>query len=485
VQALLDHGAEPTQAALNAAARANPEALRLLLMRLPDKGDASMVALRAGCNACLAVLKRDANAPMPRGLVQFLPVAGPGHPELLRLALARNADVNATDNKGRTPLMLTAISELAPPEFMRALLERGANANAVSSEGLNALDYALRLGRQPFIDELQRAGVKPTQPMAAPAAAPVRNNDARSAIARSAPLLQRSGVTFYDKGGCVSCHHNLLGLMTTRALRDRKLGFDEGTATRELKVLVEDLVNTRDQALQGIVVPGGATTTTGYLLVALAASDHPADAATDALVRLLRRAQWPEGRWMSPVRPPSEASDFTATALGLRGIQLYGNPRSTADRKAIAGAARWLRESAPNSTEERTFRLLGLTWARVPAAERRAAVKALLESQRPDGGWSQLEYRNSDAYATGQALVALREAGLTTTSPEYQRGVRYLLDTQLEDGSWLVRTRSHFTQIYFESGFPHGVDQFISAAATHWATQALAWSVPPLRFAGK
>ena len=54
-----------------------------------------------------------------------------------------------------------------------------------------------------------------------------------------------------------------------------------------------------------------------------------------------------------------------------------------------------------------------------------------------------------------------------------QFGVQYLLDTQLPDGSWFVATRSHQTQIFFESGFPHGASQFISAAATNWATQAL------------
>jgi N-acyl-D-amino-acid deacylase len=74
-------------------------------------------------------------------------------------------------------------------------------------------------------------------------------------------------------------------------------------------------------------------------------------------------------------------------------------------------------------------------------------------------------------------LVALHEAGVSARSPAYQRGVRYLLDTQLADGSWLVRSRTLPTQIYFESGFPHGVHQFISAAGTQWATQALAWSV--------
>jgi hypothetical protein len=67
---------------------------------------------------------------------------------------------------------------------------------------------------------------------------------------------------------------------------------------------------------------------------------------------------------------------------------------------------------------------------------------------------------------------------MAPTDPVYRRGVRFLLETQLADGSWLVTTRSHATQPYFETGFPHGVNQFISAAATNWATQALIISRP-------
>jgi hypothetical protein len=47
----------------------------------------------------------------------------------------------------------------------------------------------------------------------------------------------------------------------------------------------------------------------------------------------------------------------------------------------------------------------------------------------------------------------------------------------LPDGSWLVRSRSRPFQTYFETGFPHGKDQWISSAATGWATTALALAV--------
>jgi hypothetical protein len=48
----------------------------------------------------------------------------------------------------------------------------------------------------------------------------------------------------------------------------------------------------------------------------------------------------------------------------------------------------------------------------------------------------------------------------------------------MADGSWYVKTRALAFQPYFETGFPHGVHQSISAAATSWATMALILSSP-------
>ena len=47
------------------------------------------------------------------------------------------------------------------------------------------------------------------------------------------------------------------------------------------------------------------------------------------------------------------------------------------------------------------------------------------------------------------------------------------MNTQLADGSWFVRTRALAIQPHFDADFPHGRNQFISAAATNWATRAL------------
>jgi ankyrin repeat protein len=475
VALLLERGAKPSAAALSAAARLSPTSVRLLLAAgASDKGEAAEVALRSGCKECLAALLPDANTPLPRGLLNVLPVGGAGDPEAVNAALARGADVNVSDAKSRSALMLAAISESVTSELVQQMIDRGADVSAKSVEGLNALDYALRLGRQPIIDVLTRAGVTPTR-ATEPMPAFLTNNSARAAVERSLPLLQRSSARFYEKAGCVSCHHSLLTAMTVDKARRQGFVVDEEIARRELLTLARDIDEMRDQALQGPFLAGSFATTTGYVLMDLSATSYPADASTDALVRLLRRTQLADGRWTSPVvRPPIEASEITATALGLRGILLYGNKQSAADAAAIAAAKSWLEAAAPQNSESRAFRLFGLTWAGSSKPARQSAIRALLARQRADGGWAQLEYRNSDAYATGQALVALHEAGVSASSAAYRRGVDYLLRTQLADGSWLVRTRSHFTQSYFESGFPHGVDQFISAAATNWATQALA-----------
>jgi len=61
----------------------------------------------------------------------------------------------------------------------------------------------------------------------------------------------------------------------------------------------------------------------------------------------------------------------------------------------------------------------------------------------------------------------------------WQRGLDFLLCTQFEDGSWHVKSRAFGFQPYFESGFPHGHDQWISAAASSWATMALVDAAEP------
>ena len=477
VKLLLDHGATPSPAALaSAALRGDSTVFRLLLgAGVRDTTAAATAALRANCRECLDAIAGATPRPAPlrNALNNLLPVPGPGNPQALRDAIDRGADVNVKDPKSRTVLMRAAIVEMMPPEVVQLLIDRGADVHAKTPEGLTALDFAKRLGNAPVVDVLLKAGATTTSSVE-PTMTFVRGNTIRDAAQRTLPLLQRTALQFYKKSGCVSCHHNSLTEMTVAAARSKGLAVDERAARDDLMTVVNDIETTPDQALQGIVIAGGSATTTGYMLMGLSAEGHPPDLATDALVRLLRLSQHADGHWLSAYRPPFESSEFTATTVSLRGIQLYGSgTRKEANEKAIRAAASWLMNASPQTTEDRVFRLLGLTWTDASPTVRQTARQDLVATQHADGGWAQLPSLASDAYATGEALFALSEAGMRTTDAVYRRGVQFLLKTQLIDGSWFVRTRSHPAQIYFESGFPHGLNQYISAAATNWATLAL------------
>src|SRR5258708_18496382 len=108
-------------------------------------------------------------------------------------------------------------------------------------------------------------------------------------------------------------------------------------------------------------------------------------------------------------------------------------------------------------------------------------MKALVALKRPDGGWAQTPELASDAFASGEVLSALHELGLSANDRAYGRGVAYLLKTQLDDGSWHVASRAPKFQPYFQSGFPHDHDQWISAAATAWAAMALSYGAPGVK----
>jgi hypothetical protein len=159
----------------------------------------------------------------------------------------------------------------------------------------------------------------------------------------------------------------------------------------------------------------------------------------------------------------------------MRALQMYApKPYRQQYLDAVGRARNWLAAARAEATEERAFRVLGLAWADADKPIIDSAVRELVAAQRSDGGWAQTPTMTSDAYATGEALVALGQVGIGAGDASFRRGVEFLLRTQLEDGSWFVKSRAQPIQAYFESGFPHRADQWISAAATAWATTALA-----------
>jgi ankyrin repeat protein len=297
-----------------------------------------------------------------------------------------------------------------------------------------------------------------------------------AAVDRSLPLLQDVGVTFVEQTGCASCHHNSLVSMAVAAARSNGYAVNEAAAKKQSSAIGAYLESWRERTVQNLFI-AGQHDTISYLLVGLAADRYAPDPATDAQAIWLKRRQATDGRWpIQTSRPPIESNDIAVTALSLRALQAFAPPAYRAEYAAAVDRARaWLTTASATSTEERAFRVLGLRWAEAPPDTIARAVRDLLANQREDGGWAQQNDMGTDAYATGEALVALGESGAVgARDPAYVKGIEFLLRTQIEDGSWPVESRSVPVQAYFESGFPYGVNQWISAAATAWATTALA-----------
>jgi len=467
VKLLLDHGAkldgQPVLA--RAAAAGDVAVMRMLIERGADqKALPPDLAVRSGCAACVDLLLQSAGRDdLNRALV---PAARRGDSRTIEMLLNRGATASGA------ALRLAAASEQIPLEGVKALLDHGASDDT-------ALPLAKRQGDTLVVAALKSAGFKDTgSDKDAPIEHPVKpaaSRSARAAVEKSLPGLQHADVVFLRKAGCVSCHNNSLTEMTLAAARKRGFSVDETAEQSQLKAIRAYLESWRERSLQDIGIPG-AVDTESYILAGLAAENYSPDPATDAFARYLRRRQSADGGWrISSQRPPLESSDFEATAITMRALKAYAPKPQQADyAKAIQKGAIWLSQAQPKTTEDHVYRLLGLGWAGGNKEAVRKAARELLALQRPDGGWAQLPTLASDAYASGQALTALEEAGgLPVTDPVYRRGVKFLLSAQLEDGSWYVATRALPVQPYFDSEFPHARDQFISAAATNWATMAL------------
>jgi ankyrin repeat protein len=498
VKLLLEHGANPnpnphpaaeSSPLIEAATAGDAASMELLLSHGAEVKGAGEPALEMAvtmrCSKCVALLatkelsKQDYSAALAS-------IAALGDVSAVRLMLDHGADVNAIDPLGRTALMYAASSDLLPLEVVKLLIERGADVNArdghkqAGDSGLTVLDIARLHGDTPVVEWLVKSGAKGTE-QNAPVLKARRDNTIQSAILGSLPPIQRADANFVPKAACISCHNNSFAAMAVGAARKSGFPVDEKTAAEQVKANVMGLTKMRENLRQGFLVPVGdffGPSVVSYMLIGLDAEHYKPDLNTDAVAMYLRFRQSPDGQWQyaaADTRPPICSDYIGQTALSMRALQLYA-PKTDKDAydHAIQLAAGWLAKAESTNNEDRSSRLLGLAWFGKDQEAIRQAMLELLAKQHPDGGWSDLESMESGAYATGKSLYALQTAGLPASDAAYRRGVQYLLSTQQEDGSWYVKTRALSFQPYFDAGFPHGFDQWVSAAGTSWATMALA-----------
>jgi ankyrin repeat protein len=503
VRLLLDRGANPNPTpkpdvmgspVVQAATTGDPEIMQLLIDHGANvkaaAGPMLISAITHRCEKCLnmIVAQNPDRAAFTQALQESAMHAGVN---TVRLLLDRGADVNASDDAGRTPLMIAAVSDLIQTDVVKLLIERGADVNAKDRHTLSAdagllpLDIAKSHGDTPLVDILMKAGAKSSQKESI-VLKPVRENTIQAAVQRSIPIIQRADANFPSKTGCISCHNDSLAAMATGMAQRSGIRVDEQMAAKGVQANISFLQLLRDRMRQGVLLvqvnDSFGSVITSYILVGLNAEGYKPDLNTDAVAMYLKMRQMTDGHWefeRSGGRPPLDSGYIGQTTLSMRALQLYapktGKP---AYQKAVQLAANWIAKAESTNNDDRGWRLLGLAWAGTDKGATQKAMREFLALQRSDGGWSDIPSLGSTPYATGKALVALQTAGLATSDPAYQRGVQFLLNSQQEDGSWYVKSRALGFQPYFNAGFPYAHDQWISAAATSWSTMALTLARP-------
>jgi ankyrin repeat protein len=449
-----------------------------------NRVDAVKFLLAQGANANAAMTSFGAvrHGPIALGNLTPLMAAAPyGSAELVWELLNAGAKVNATDVRGMTPLMLAVGSETQDLRVVNLLLRAGAEPNVASVSGETALDWATKYGDGPVIAALKRAGAHTGPRQATPRETARRGAlEPKEALNRSLALLQRSSTEYFKESGCAGCHHQIYTAMALQAARSSGLSIDETAAREQLAVMKGELASQQEQFLQGIDLFGSQVLIPS--LFGLAEAGYAPDPITDSAVADLVTLQGADGSWtrgLAVSRAPIQESNIARTAQAVRTLRLYGPPALQVEiDERIARARTWLLQARPRTGDEYAMRLAGLSWSGTAPNRMGRTAQAMVAQQRADGGWGGNRNLASDALSTGEALYALHESGSAAMySSAYKRGIQFLLRTQHDDGAWLVRSRAVKMMPYFESGFPFGDDQWISAAGTAWASLALASAI--------
>lgn len=331
-------------------------------------------------------------------------------------------------------------------------------------------------------------------------------NAARKTITTSLKWLEDDMITWRTENGCAACHHGPMYLWTMHVARRQGYAVDEPRLKevtdwlltndearifpkRQVQAAVTAKANAADKMTAAMMGHNNLSQPTIYLAHALNAmpeSDPARRLAWSKLAEHLSSVQLEDGSiagrkgWPPIFNTPQILTLFAAT--GMSG-HLRNDPEASDSklRSTFERASGFLARQTADETHQGL--VLRLLWHAQPipqsptkatdqvrisrSDEEQVAtlIAPLRKLQREDGGWAQTADRPSDAFATGQALYALRVAGLTTSDDSVRSALAFLMRTQQADGTWIMSSRPNP-----ETGKPADFLNPITYAAAAWAT---------------
>lgn len=347
-------------------------------------------------------------------------------------------------------------------------------------------------------DSASPAAAPSATPAAAPAAAlppaatlPVTHEQVHKSVERAVQYLQAESASWLNTRKCAACHHVPMALWALGEAERQGYAVDRQYITKTW----DSLLGSKEALLSSRIFPNpadppdprpqGRGLNMGLPFLAVAARALPAlSPAQEQSMRLIAeeivKKQQADGSWeffAGLRRPPvneSQTTDAAWIVLALAGEQSADTPAEL--RAAFEKAIAWLDGAKADTLhQDKAMKvILGVRLHR-PRADLQKTIDDLLALQREDGGWSQtVPEPKSDAFATGQTLYALSLAGFTADQKEIERGLGFLVTTQLPDGSWPMLSRSS------PDGSPGSSKLLtpINCASASWATLGMARLAP-------
>lgn len=321
------------------------------------------------------------------------------------------------------------------------------------------------------------ASAPPTNPTSAPAAVqpkrPIRTDiplaeQARQAAEQAIPYIEKDGTAWINDRKCLACHY--VGYMVW-SFRD--------ASQHGMRIDKTKLAEWTDWSLSHAV--GQGIEGPAQMLLARDRADRREQTVKllDTLRDAIIKEQQSDGSWKPGGQLPSQKRPLGETAqvstmlclLALDSLEAPNDKAVEARDKALA----WIKQTSPNgdkpaeSSEWYAMRLLVANRFSEPqqVAELRDKI---LAAQQSDGGWGWLLADKSDAFGTGVSLYALSQTGLAPSHPTVERAWRFLIETQTDNGSWIVNGTKTATK-----DKPHPFSGFWG---TTWALLGLSHTLP-------
>jgi hypothetical protein len=273
----------------------------------------------------------------------------------------------------------------------------------------------------------------------------------REAAQRGLDWLQQAGGDWTRTTGCFGCH------VQAQVLMGQAVAYEHGYRVnlRAARALYDHSLQTGSWGSWWS--PPYSATAFGAMGVANAMKILPDiddkkypyvdNGVTGENARRLISGQLEDGSMrVDEVAPPIVQGQFMTTGnavVALKGAAArYEN--ATFEQAAERGIA-WIATHEPETTQDKIFKIITLMHYGTPDQKRLAwsVVESLAADQQPDGGWKEnAATPGSNAIATGQALYAFKQAGVSIQGEMFRRGVDFLLKHQeknpesFDNGSW-------------------------------------------------